>query len=87
MLFFFFQVFFAALPAVQAKFEEARQSPTAREVPPEQLENMALRLKVIGPKAAQRRIKLKFLEHKVSSNYSISSVLVIFCLNSQVEFE
>lgn len=61
------KVFFADLPAVQQKFSEACQSSFAREVPSEQLNNMAVRLNEIGPKAVQRRVRLKFLEHKVGN--------------------
>lgn len=61
------KVFFADLPAVQQKFNEACQSSLAGEVPSEQLNNMAVRLNEIGPKAVQRRVRLKFLEHKVSN--------------------
>jgi len=60
------KAFFADLPAVQQKFAQACQSPLANEVPSEQLKNMAVRLNEVGPKAAQRRVRLKFLEHKVS---------------------
>ncbi|KAJ8984006.1 hypothetical protein NQ317_006860, partial [Molorchus minor] len=56
--------FFADLPTVQQKFAQACQSPVAREVPSEQLNNMAVRLNDIEPKATQRRVRLKFLEHK-----------------------
>lgn len=59
------KAFFADLPTVQQKFAQACQSPLAREVPSEQLNNMAVRLNDIGPKATQRRVRLKFLEHKV----------------------
>lgn len=59
------KAFFADLPAVQQRFALARNSPLAREVPSEQLNNMAVRLNEIGPKATQRRVRLKFLEHKV----------------------
>ncbi|XP_068085330.1 muscle-specific protein 300 kDa [Anabrus simplex] len=58
------KVFFADLPAIKAKFDQARSSSLAQNVPPEQLHNMAQRLETIGPRAAQRRIRLKFLEHK-----------------------
>lgn len=66
------KVFFADLPTVQQKFSKACQSPLAREVPSEQLNNMAVRLNEIGPKAIQRRVRLKFLEHKVSNFIFIS---------------
>ncbi|ERL91661.1 hypothetical protein D910_08989, partial [Dendroctonus ponderosae] len=58
------KAFFADLPAVQQKFAAACQTSLADEVPSEQLNNLAVRLNEIGPKAAQRRVKLKFLEHK-----------------------
>ncbi|KAG5889994.1 hypothetical protein JTB14_035906 [Gonioctena quinquepunctata] len=58
------KAFFADLPTVQQKFSQACQSPLAREVPSEQLNNMAVRLNDVGPKAVQRRVRLKFLEHK-----------------------
>ena len=60
------KAFFVDLPTVQAKFLQAHNSPLAKEVPRAQLRYMHTRLNNIGPKAAQRRIKLKFLEHKVS---------------------
>lgn len=60
------KAFFTDLPAIQQKFAQACQSPLANEVPSEQLKNMAVRLNEVGPKAAQRRVRLKFLEHKVS---------------------
>ncbi|KAF7272974.1 hypothetical protein GWI33_014281 [Rhynchophorus ferrugineus] len=58
------KAFFADLPAVEQRFALACQGPVANEVPSEQLNNMAVRLSEIGPKAAQRRVRLKFLEHK-----------------------
>ncbi|XP_060527804.1 muscle-specific protein 300 kDa isoform X12 [Cylas formicarius] len=58
------KAFFADLPNIQQKFSQLCQTPLAREVPSEQLSNMAVRLSGIPPKAAQRRVRLKFLEHK-----------------------
>ncbi|GFG37468.1 hypothetical protein Cfor_07190, partial [Coptotermes formosanus] len=58
------KVFFADLPAIQTKFQTARMSQSAKDIPPEQLENLTQRLEAIGPRAAQRRVRLKFLEHK-----------------------
>ncbi|XP_074030429.1 muscle-specific protein 300 kDa isoform X10 [Leptinotarsa decemlineata] len=58
------KAFFADMPMVQQKFAQACQSPLAREVPSEQLNNMAVRLNDVGAKAVQRRVRLKFLEHK-----------------------
>jgi len=63
--YYFLQVFFADLPAIQTKFQTARMSQSVKDVPLEQLENVARRLETIGPRAAQRRVRLKFLEHKV----------------------
>lgn len=59
------KLFFADLPAIEAKFAQACQGPLVREVPSVQLDNMTERLRDIKPKAAQRRVRLKFLEHKV----------------------
>lgn len=59
------KLFFADLPSIIDKFQKACNAPYVKEVPPAQLNNMAARLNEIGPKAAQRRIRLKFLEHKV----------------------
>jgi nesprin-1 len=59
------KAFFVNLPAVQSKFENALHSPTAHNVPAAQLDNIAARLSAVGPLAAERRVKLKFLEHKV----------------------
>jgi hypothetical protein len=63
--YYFLQAFFADLPAIQTKFQTARMSQSVKDVPLEQLENMTRRLEAIGPRAAQRRVRLKFLEHKV----------------------
>lgn len=63
------KVFFADLPTVQQKFAQACQSPLAREVPSEQLNNLTVRLNDIGPKSVQRRVRLKFLEHKVRNDF------------------
>lgn len=49
-------------------FEQARNSALVKNIPPEQLQDLIHRLDSIGPRAAQRRIKLKFLEHKVRYN-------------------
>lgn len=56
--------FFLDLPMVVEKFNRARSSPLARQLPPEQLENMAIRFDSLPTRAAKRRIRLKFLEHK-----------------------
>lgn len=61
------KAFFADLPTVEDKFQQACNGPLAREVPSAQLNSLAKRLNEIGPKAAQRRVRLKFLEHKVRS--------------------
>lgn len=75
------KAFFADLPTVQAKFAQAVSSPLAREVPSDQLNNMAHRLNEIGPKAAERRVRLKFLEHKVSlHSFIIVRTILLFAL-------
>ena len=56
--------FFLDLPTISEKFQRARSSPLARQLPPEQLENMSSRFDSLPIRAAKRRIKLKFLEHK-----------------------
>lgn len=58
------KLFFADLPRILAMFDNCKRSPLAQKVPLEQLRNMERRLQEIGPKAAERRIRLKFLEHK-----------------------
>ncbi|XP_032294435.1 muscle-specific protein 300 kDa isoform X26 [Drosophila virilis] len=58
------KLFFADLPRIVAMFDNAKRSPQAHQVPLEQLRNMERRLQEVGPKAAERRIRLKFLEHK-----------------------
>lgn len=55
--------FFADLPIVIDKFEKAKLC-EADNLPPSQLRNMEMRLRDVEPKAVQRRIRLKFLEHK-----------------------
>jgi len=63
------KAFFAELPAVQSKFESAIHSPLTQRVPTAQLDDIAARLSAIGPLAAERRVKLKFLEHKVRCHF------------------
>ncbi|KAL3268199.1 hypothetical protein HHI36_007324 [Cryptolaemus montrouzieri] len=58
------KAFFVDYPTVKQKFLEACSSPLAKEVPSEKLNNLNTRLNEIGPKATQRRVRLKFLEHK-----------------------
>lgn len=58
------KLFFADLPRILAMFDNAKRSPVAQQIPLEQLRNMERRLQEVGPKAAERRIRLKFLEHK-----------------------
>lgn len=58
------KLFFADLPRIIAMFDNAKRSPLAQKIPLEQLRNIERRLQEVGPKAAERRIKLKFLEHK-----------------------
>lgn len=57
--------FFAGYEQIVIMFRSAKQNQQlANQVPAEQLHNMEQRLLGVGPKAAQRRIRLKFLEHK-----------------------
>lgn len=58
------KAFFANLPRIIELFEHAKASPLANQINPEQLRIMERRLNEIGPKATERRVKLKFLEHK-----------------------
>lgn len=56
--------FFARYDEIKEIFERAKNSPLANKVPLDQLRNLEQRLYEVGPKAVQRRIRLKFLEHK-----------------------
>lgn len=56
--------FFADLPSVIERFENAKHSPSAIQVPGDQLHNMEMRLRVLPSKATERCARLKFLEHK-----------------------
>lgn len=56
--------FFLDLPTIGEKFHHLKSSPLARQVPLEQLENLAYRFDTLPTRAAKRRIRLKFLEHK-----------------------
>ncbi|XP_012253400.2 muscle-specific protein 300 kDa isoform X14 [Athalia rosae] len=56
--------YFLDLPEVVEKFQAARGSPIAQQISLEQLESMASRLASLPTRAAKRRIRLKFLEHK-----------------------
>lgn len=46
-------------------FDDAKGSPEAARLAPEQLEYIESRLKTIKPRATQRKIRLQYLEHKV----------------------
>lgn len=56
--------FFSNYEQIKEIFARAKQSPLAARVPADQLRNMEQRLHEVGPKAHQRRLNLKFLEHK-----------------------
>lgn len=56
--------FFADYDKIKEIFYRAKQSPLADRVPFEQLRHMEDRLVAVGPKAHQRRLNLKYLEHK-----------------------
>jgi nesprin-1 len=60
------KAFFMDLNSVQNQFSRNIQSnPLRADIPKEQLEAMARRLKEIGPRSEVRAVRLKFLEHKV----------------------
>lgn len=56
--------FFAAYPEVYGTFNEIKHTSAAKNIPENQLANLERRLCDIEIIAKQRRIKLKFLEHK-----------------------
>lgn len=56
---------------MEAVFEKGISS-GGFQVPTQQLENMGRRLRNIGPRAAKRRVRLKFLEHKVKTVFDLS---------------
>lgn len=56
--------FFLDMPTMTEKFQRAKSSPLARQVQPQQLENMSARFDSLPDRAVKRRVKLKFLEHK-----------------------
>lgn len=56
--------FFAGYDQILEIFKMAKQSQFANAIPSEHLRHMERRLYDVGPKAAQRRIRLKYLEHK-----------------------
>lgn len=56
--------YFLDLPEITEKFQRARGSPMAQQISLEQLESIASRLASLPTRAAKRRIRLKFLEHK-----------------------
>lgn len=86
------KAFFADLPTVETKFQQACNSSLAREVPSAQLNTMAKRLNDIGPKAAQRRVRLKFLEHKVNFRFRssftlrVNQLFFLFCSVALLHF-
>ncbi|XP_033150837.1 nesprin-1 [Drosophila busckii] len=58
------KLFFADMPRMLAMFDNAKRTPLAQQLPLEQLRNMERRLQQVAQQAAERRIRLKFLEHK-----------------------
>lgn len=61
-----FQQFFSELPNITNKLEEAVGTvPISSQILENQINNMFSRLHDITRKATQRRIRLKYLEHKV----------------------
>lgn len=58
--------FFSNYDQIKELLSRAKQSPmAARVISNDQLRNLEQRLNDIGPKAQQRRLNLKFLEHKI----------------------
>lgn len=65
-IFHWFQQFFSELPNITNKLEEAVGTvPISSQILENQINNMFSRLHDITRKATQRRIRLKYLEHKV----------------------
>lgn len=62
------KTFFSKLPSIISSFEAVKTSKDAASIPKQQLEGIEQRLNTIAPRAAQRKIKLKYLEHRVSVN-------------------
>lgn len=56
--------FFLDLSIMTEKFNRAKNLPVTPQIPQEQLDNMTARFDTLPARAAKRRIKLKFLEHK-----------------------
>lgn len=56
--------FFADYPNIMEVFQKTKSFPLDSSVNPEEIALMERRLYDVGPKATQRRIRLKFLEHK-----------------------
>ncbi|XP_078048160.1 muscle-specific protein 300 kDa isoform X4 [Augochlora pura] len=56
--------FFLDLPVMTDKFQTARNSQLSSHVPSRQLSDMAARFDSLPDRAAKRRIRLKYLEHK-----------------------
>ena len=62
------------MPNILSSFETAKTSADAKSIPAQQLECIELRLKTIAPRAALRKIKLQYLEHRVSQEFYIKEV-------------
>lgn len=56
--------FFSNYDQIKELFLRAKQSPLAARVPSDRLQNLEHRIHDVGPKSQQRRLNLKFLEHK-----------------------
>lgn len=56
--------FFLDLPSMTERFQAIRNSSLALQIPVQQLNNLAARFESLPDRAAKRRIRLKFLEHK-----------------------
>lgn len=56
--------FFSNYDHIKDLFNQMKQSSLVKKISSEQLKNIEQRLDEVGPKAQQRRLNLKFLEHK-----------------------
>lgn len=66
-----FQQFFSELPNITNRLEEAVGTvPISSQILENQINNMFSRLHDVTRKSTQRRIRLKYLEHKVSQHFT-----------------
>ena len=60
------KVFFAKLPQMMNLLENLKRTGEIECISPEQLECIEIRLSTVTPRAAQRKVRLQYLEHKVT---------------------